>query len=412
MLTCQHDHVGVVVSVNDQHCPGRREPDTISADGAGSLNEALYRSQREIEKSNQRFERLFDTQPSPLLVLNERGIVLASNRSAHDLFGLTGEQFSGRSFADLVAPQHQALLAELLAVLPGQAEAETGLVEVTLADGSPEGLHCKLGLARQPALETGFGAAHEYEVIVHIVDITQQREATRLLVAQARRAAMGDMLGNITHQWKQPLDALGLSLGNLEDALIHEELGPEGVGKHVDKARQLMAQMNQTIQDFVRFFHPDKAVEQFSAAQMAHNALDLLSTSLQRYGIACEEDLPDDLPLLTGQPTELMQVVMILLQNAEEALRARAPAEPWLAVRCWVEDQQLLLAVSDNAGGVDETVQQQMFEPYFSTKQEGSGIGLYLARLIVESSFGGRIGCRNTEHGAEFRLELPIRRDP
>lgn len=410
MLTCQHDQVGVVVSVNDQHYPSRREPDTISADGAGSLNEALYCSQRELEKSNQRFQRLFDTQPSPLLVLNEGGIVLASNRSAHALFGLTGEQFSGRPFADLMASQDRALFAELLAALAGQVE--TGLVEVTLAGGSPEGLHCKLSLARQPALETGFGTAHEYEVIVHIVDITQQREAARLLVAQARRAAMGDMLGNIAHQWKQPLDALGLSLGNLEDALMHEELGPEGAGKHVDKARQLMAQMNQTIQDFVRFFHPDKAVEQFSAAQMAHNALDLLSTSLQRYGIACEEELPDDLPLLTGQPTELMQVVMILLQNAEEALRARAPAQPWLAVRCWVEGQQLLLAVSDNAGGVDEAVQQQMFEPYFSTKQGGSGIGLYLARLIVESSFGGRVGCRNTEHGAEFRLELPIRRDP
>lgn len=559
--------------MSDESKPGKEVSEAISAVRAGRLNEALRmlsrgeldqgqleetlriyhselhiqndelrQSQRRIEKSQRRFMRLFETQPTPLLVLDDKGVVQSANEAARQRFGLTDQQFAGRFFVRLVAPQDQTLFVEMLDALP--LEGETGLEEMQLEAGG-QTVTCMVGLARQQTLdqpmEEGGGARHE--IIAHIVDIsalkkkeqelqaktdlltnvsnevpgaliqyritnqglefdylsegirnlfglspeqlqhnsdllfekvhpedrsllrllvqqmgssidawegeyrvrprpdgdwrwiksrshagtsgndstdvtwygyledvTDSRESTRMLIAQARRAAMGDMLGNITHQWKQPLNALTLSLSNLEDAAVHDDLSRELVDQHVHKSRQLIEQMTQTIRDFVSFFRPDKPSESFNPAEMAHQALDLLSTSLQRYGIRYSESYADTLPTVTGQPTELMQVVMILLQNAEEALRGRGITDPWIRLSAEHSEGRVILRIADNAGGVDEAVQIQMFEPYFSTKDEGSGIGLYLARLIMESTFNGRILCQSDTEGTEFSLELPVSR--
>lgn len=501
-------------------------------------NDELRQSQLLIKTSQHRFMRLFDTQPTPLLLMDEQGVVLSVNQAARKRFGLSDEQIRGRSFKRMVSPQDQALFLEMLDELV--VEQETGLIEMQLESASGP-FSCALGLARQKKLDTQRDEDGLYEVIAHVVDIsalkrkerelqqqaellenvsnevpgalfqfrlyengwqfdyvsagieplhghsredllndanrifesvhpedrprlrlllhrlyidpqpwegeyrvrpradaqwrwvrssihpqsskaeqgapikwygyitdiTETREATRMLIAHARRAAMGDMLGNIAHQWKQPLNALALNLSNLEDAAEAGELDRLAVDSHIGKARQLIDQMTQTIQDFVSFFRPDKKHEAFAPTAMAHQALDLLSTALQHHGIAYSEDYPAALPMVSGQPTELMQVMMILLQNAEEALRGRGIQAPRIALSARLEPGWVILDVADNAGGIDEAVQVQMFEPYFSTKDAGSGIGLYLARLIVESTFDGKIRCRSDVEGTVFSVELP-----
>lgn len=555
--------------MNDQHDPADKTASrAISAVRAGRLNEALKmlsqgdiehnqleetlriyhaelhiqndelkQSQRRIQQSEQRFARLFDSQPTPLLVLDQQGVVKASNQAARARFNMSEGQFQGRFFIRMVSPDDQAVFVDMLSTL--QNRQQTELVELALE--TPEGvIPSMISMARQTAMPDNDALSSQYEVLLHMVDvsalkskeaeikaqsellanvsdevpgalmqfrvvsedefrfeylsrgverqyglsrevimasphlvydhihpedlpvvkrgiramyhnadawegefrvsdgagwrwlqitthpkhhadgsvswygyqedITDRRESTRLLISHARRAAMGDMLTNITHQWKQPLNALQISMSNLEDAYEMNELDDRTVQAHIDSSRKLIAQMDQTVQDFVKFFRPDKELDQqwFEPVAIVDQALDLLLANLGKNGIETRVERPTEPLQVKGQPTELLQVIMILLQNAQEAMSERAIQNPGIDIQVAAQSEHwLTVKVTDNAGGIDEAHLATLFDPYFTTKENGSGIGLYLARLVVESTFGGTIQCQCENDFTTFILSLP-----
>jgi signal transduction histidine kinase len=257
------------------------------------------------------------------------------------------------------------------------------------------------------------GRTAELETLNHTLEeriarsLAELRTKDQLLIAQSRRAAMGEMIGNIAHQWRQPLNTLALLLANLRDASRFGELDAAEVEKAVTDCNLLIHKMSDTINDFRDFFRPDKERRAFSARAQIEEAVALVGAALGNAGIRLSLDLRDDLRLF-GYPNEYSQVLLNLLTNAAQAIRGARVEAGAIRIEARVQGGDGRVAVTDNGGGFSEAVQARLFEPYFSTKEGGTGIGLYMSQQIVERGMGGRVEARNVEGGAEFVVSVPL----
>jgi signal transduction histidine kinase len=238
-------------------------------------------------------------------------------------------------------------------------------------------------------------------------EVTQSREKDHLLIRQSRLAVMGEMIGNIAHQWRQPLNALGLVLANLKDAEQYGELTRDYLERQVADGRRLVERMSHTIDDFRRFFRPDKNKECFSIKAVVEDTVGLISASFKANNIDIVLHMPEDAQM-EGFPNEYAQVLLNLLGNAKEAIAQRGRRGGHVEIRLRKDAGMACLSVADNGGGIPEQAMERLFEPYFSTKETGTGIGLYMSKMIIENSMGGRIEFRNEGDGAVFTLLTPI----
>ena len=244
--------------------------------------------------------------------------------------------------------------------------------------------------------------------------VAELRAKDQLLIAQSRQAAMGEMIGNIAHQWRQPLNALALVLADLRDAHRFGELDGPFLEKAVADGNRLIQKMSSTINDFRDFLRPEKEKSSFSALAQVRETVELLAASFEHAGIALAVYAPADFRVF-GFANEYAQVLMNLLSNAKQAIAGSAVANGQVTLRLEVRDGLGCLCVRDNGGGIPVAILDKIFEPYFSTKDGGTGIGLYMSQQIVERSLGGRFEVRNVDGGAEFVVLTPIddgTRDP
>jgi PAS domain S-box-containing protein len=236
--------------------------------------------------------------------------------------------------------------------------------------------------------------------------VAKNMEQERALIHQSRLAAMGEMVGNIAHQWRQPLNALGLLFVNVKDAYGQNTLDEPFLQQSTETAMRLTQKMSTTINDFRNFFHPHKEPMHFSAREQVEAAVALVEESFKSNGIAIRTDLAQDSSLY-GFPNEYSQVLLNLFCNARDSIAACGARDGVIDVRLAQEDAFCSVYVADNGGGIPSGTMDKIFEPYFSTKPMGTGIGLYMSSMIIERNMHGRITARNLDGGAEFKVVLP-----
>lgn len=243
-------------------------------------------------------------------------------------------------------------------------------------------------------------------------EIAKRKEQENLLIHQSRLAAMGEMIGNIAHQWRQPLNALSLVIQNIQMQHRRGQLTDESMQRLEEKATQLVLRMSSTIDDFRNFFKPSKHSERFCLAKNVTSALDIMEGVFRNHNIAltiqCDEGIE-----LYGVAGEFSQVVLNLVGNAKDAFLASGQREPRILVRAARVGDRVRVDIEDNGGGIDPSHLDKIFEPYFSTKEEGkgSGIGLYMSKMIVENNMRGRLLAANRPGGACFTIDLPAPED-
>ena len=238
--------------------------------------------------------------------------------------------------------------------------------------------------------------------------IAEIRQKDQVMISQSRQAAMGEMIGNIAHQWRQPLNALAMTLGNIASAYQYNELTAEYLGKTVENGNRLIQKMSSTINDFRNFFKPDKAAVSFSAREQFSHAVALVEGGLKSQNISAHLEAPQDM-VLTGFPNEYSQVLLNLFANSRDAIRESGAASGSLTIRLYERDGQGCVAISDTGGGIPDDIIDKIFEPYFSTKDMGTGVGLYMSKMIIERSMNGTIEAHNIEGGAEFTVVTPCK---
>jgi signal transduction histidine kinase len=236
-------------------------------------------------------------------------------------------------------------------------------------------------------------------------EVQNNLEKDRIMIIRSREAAMGGMVSGIAHQWKQPLNNLSLIIQGLQYEYRDGALKEGDFDRTVKDCLELIDHMSRTIDEFRTFFIPQPNFIQFSLACEALHALKLVSASYDKYGIKASCNVEEN-STLTGPSNECSQVILSLLQNCQEAFLGRSIGDPCVEIRIFREDGHAVLTVTDNAGGISDKILDTLFDAYATTKSNGSGIGLYLSRMIVEKKLGGRIAARNVDGGAEFRVEV------
>lgn len=233
------------------------------------------------------------------------------------------------------------------------------------------------------------------------------RAREQMLMQQSRLAAIGEMIGNIAHQWRQPLNTLGLYLQGLTVAWEMGDFQREEADQTISKAMDVIFHMSQTIDDFRYFFKPDKEKISFNIHEVVTKTVSLIDGSYKDRHIALEV-IAEAEPSLVGYPNEYSQVLLNILSNARDALIERKVAEPQVAVRLFVEGDRTVVTIADNAGGIPENIMHRIFDPYFTTKDpdRGTGVGLFISKTIIEKNMGGRLTACNCGDGAKFRIEV------
>ncbi|MDR2152360.1 MAG: sensor histidine kinase [Helicobacteraceae bacterium] len=241
-----------------------------------------------------------------------------------------------------------------------------------------------------------------------------KREHEKIMVQQSKMAAMGEMIGAIAHQWRQPLHSIGLYIQDILDARKFGQLNDEYLKNSVDKTMWQLKFMSSTIDDFSNFFKPDKAKTIFDLSKVAQNSIALVAAQLKSADIDFSFEIPNEPLWCDGYENELGQAMLNLINNAKDAIleRRKRGKKRKIVVRLTRDEQKARLEVEDNGGGVPPELMDRVFEPYFTTKDndKGTGIGLYMSKMIVENNMNGVIGVQNGAKGARFFIILPIAR--
>ncbi|OQX74822.1 MAG: hypothetical protein B6D59_01360 [Campylobacteraceae bacterium 4484_4] len=252
-------------------------------------------------------------------------------------------------------------------------------------------------------------------------EVEKNRRKDRQMFQQTRLAQMGEMLSMIAHQWRQPLSAISsvaismqmkiqLKRFVLADKRQQKEFEDYFLEK-IEAIGNYVQYLSHTIDDFRNFFRPNKAKERTTLELLLQKAIDMLHGSYRKNSIAVYQKIENSCEIVT-YPNEILQVLLNILKNALDNFRERNIEHPRVEVRLVKRGNTAMLEIEDNGGGIPKMYLSKIFDPYFSTKDEknGSGLGLYMSKTIVEEHCGGKLEAQNTKEGALFRIILPLSR--
>jgi C4-dicarboxylate-specific signal transduction histidine kinase len=234
--------------------------------------------------------------------------------------------------------------------------------------------------------------------------VKELRQKDQALIQQNRLAAMGEMINYIAHQWRQPLNLIGLIVQGLP---VSKDLSRAELDHEIERIMDVIANMSQTIDDFRYFFRQDKEKIRFTANQAVAKAVEFIIPSLNDKGISISITEQPEVDVF-GYSNEYAQVLLNILSNAKDVLVERNVAAPRIGISISGTEDRSVVTITDNGGGISTDVMPKIFDPYFTTKDkmQGTGIGLYMSKIIIEQNMGGSLTARNVEGGVAFCIEV------
>lgn len=239
-------------------------------------------------------------------------------------------------------------------------------------------------------------------------EIEKNRDKEQLLVQKSKFIALGEMISNIAHQWRQPLSELSSILMFIKFKYSINALDKETMEKKSQEADRVLEFMSHTIDDFRNFFIPKKEKEEFNLLKEVQLVINIISSTLDNYNIKIEINIDKNLKIISYL-NEYKQVVLNILNNAKDVLIDKDIKNPLIKLTASEDANYVILNIEDNGGGVLVEPKNKIFEPYFSTKENsnGTGIGLYMSKIIVEKNMKGELKVENINKGAKFSIHIP-----
>lgn len=226
-----------------------------------------------------------------------------------------------------------------------------------------------------------------------------------LLIHNTKMASLGEMIGVISHQLKQPLNVLSLYCTSIEFSYSSGDVDDKYVRDFSRNTKSQIVYMNETINGFLDFYNPNKEIELFSISQSISSALEILKGKFSGNSINLNLELDETLKT-TGVKMELAQVIINIVSNSIDVFIEREIKDRHISIKLFEKDSQIMLILEDNGGGIANEHIEKILDPYYTTKETGTGIGLYMVRLIIENNFKGELKVMNSENGLKFIILL------
>jgi len=245
----------------------------------------------------------------------------------------------------------------------------------------------------------------ECDVAAAVEQIEQQNAH---LMEQSKKAMLGELVSFISHQLKQPLTVISAVTQGASEEFIHGSLDADMMKQHQQVVLKNVNFMANSIDSLKNFYRPNKEAEPFEPVQSIQQILFLITKSLRPHNIDVLLHEPHKTVLVRGYENEFQQVILNLITNAKDALIQNNAPQPTITIRIEADGERVKITMEDNAGGIAQELLPKIFDNFFSTKgKQGTGIGLYMSKLIIEEGMEGRLYARNSERGAIFTIELP-----
>ncbi|MGD9623546.1 MAG: ATP-binding protein [Arcobacter sp.] len=362
----------------------------------------IDRREESLESSLNSFKVLFNS-TMEIMVIHDRGICVDANNVAIKFFHLKNkEELIGKNLLDFVDESYKELLIKNYKkdTTPYEFDVIIKNQKFTCL-GQGKFIHLN---GKTLKLST-------------LIDITEIKDKDRLLANQSKMAAMGEMIGNIAHQWRQPLSLISTCASGIKLEKEYGEISQERLNEALDLIVENTQYLSKTIDDFRNYFKADKKLEDFCVNESIEKVLKLLKSSLDNHNIKISANYEDDLKI-NAYPNEFLQVIINILNNSKDALINTEIDERFVNIKTYKKNENCFIEISDNGGGIEESIISKVFEPYFTTKHQsqGTGIGLYMSHQIIVEHMKGKIFMKNIDFlnnenkykGCLVTLEIPI----
>jgi len=375
-------------------------------------NRSIIRATKELESEKEYANMITQINTNAIIAIDNEFKILTFNKSAENMFGYTSEEMlNTKLIDDKIIPmkfldRHNHGLKSFMS--SGKLKNQDVVFEL-------EGKHKNGNLF---PIRISFGIKIEQSskiVVANIQDTTKEKEKDNLIMQQSRFAAMGEMIGNIAHQWRQPLSSISAIASGARLRYKNNLISDEELDEVFVKIKDHTQYLSKTIDDFRDFFNEKTDKELFELNDIINKSISLIEASYvsNRINISLNIDNSSKV-MINGSGSRLSQVFLNILNNAKDALNAKDEKEVFIEV--YEKDDYIITKIHDSAGGIPDDVMPKIFDPYFTTKHksQGTGIGLFMSRKIVAQHFNGAIEVKNSEFmvegktffGAEFLIKL------
>ena len=379
----------------------------VTSDGSVKIMSGTIQDITEIKKSEEliaKLSQVVDQNPFTTIITNDKGIIEYINNVTTEMTGYKPEELIGRGMNTFRSGIHsRSFYEDLWKTISIDKLVWRGTVVNVMKNGE-----------KRDCLSTIFPIFNRDKEITNFVtvqeDITEKLQQDKLFLMQTRQAQMGEMLSMIAHQWRQPLSIIGTLTNKERVKMILNKSNNDDVLKSYDAIELQIKHLSRTITDFRDFFKPDKERVQTKSSTIISKSLQLVEHTFSNLNIAVDVEILEDFPYFTFEH-EVQQVILNLFKNAQDAIIERKIENPKLKVTVGTLDDDAFIYISDNAKGIDEDVIDSIFLPYISTKSEqnGTGLGLYMSKTIIEEHCKGSLTAKNTGDGALFMIKIPLK---
>ena len=243
--------------------------------------------------------------------------------------------------------------------------------------------------------------------LAYRIKILQQEheEQERLLIMKSRQYSIGEFSGNIAHQWRAPLNQIGSVLTTMEAKLRYATLSKEETLNALTTTRQLIRHLSDTIETFQGFFQNVKSTHLFNVNDEILKSIEFISESLYDNNIEIQYELIADIQM-HGNANELTQVILNIVLNAKDILIQNQIIDPYIKISLTCDEKEFVISICDNGGGIKMDPIDSIFDPFVTEKEQGTGMGLFIAKMIVEKKLNGTLSVENAQKGALFKISF------
>jgi len=361
---------------------------------------------KQRDEMTNKANKFFEQSINLLIIGDFQGKIIELNNAVKKMFGYEVEDMIGKSFLEYLHPEDIHKTQEVMQKLSKGEVVHYFENRYRHNDGSYRTLAWSANSEIKNQL-----------IFISAQDITEVKRQNKVLLEQSKLAAMGEMIGNIAHQWRQPLSAISTGATGMKMQNEYNLLTDDIINKTCDTINNHAQYLSQTIDDFRNFIKGDRIRNIFSIKDMIDSCLQLLDGSLKNSDIELILDIKDDLKM-NGYQNELTQCLINIVNNAKDALDELPLKHKYIFITTQQLQNNVIITIVDNARGIPKHLQEKIFEPYFTTKhkKQGTGLGLSMTYKLIVEGMNGTITSNNIHYkynskrynGAEFIITLPI----